>query len=479
MDIQIKQVIIVVVALITVSCQNTIPLKPQIVIENESITGGYQEATFTIGYVIKNGDRDKLIASSSEDWIRNIVVENDNVLFSVGENNSGGDRYGELRLDYPGAESVVIKVEQEWSAPKIKLTPPMMAFDYAGGQGSFYYEVENPRKSVNITASGNVNWITDVDVAENTVSFYTQENNSRQDRSGKIILSYGQFGSAEFTINQQWVASVIKLSKSSEDFDYVGGSSSFNFQIENPRQGASVSVQSNCEWITDVTITDDTVSYSVSENNSGSIREGMVILKYGYYAAEAFTVRQRWSATTIILSPTGCNIGHDGGSQSFSYQIDNPRQGASVEAYSNCEWITDVKVNGSAVSFIVKENKSGAIREGSLTIQYGIYDSTSFVVKQDGAPVTDISLDQSSLTILVGNSVILHVFTSPADADVRWTSSNNSIATVNQQGLVTGISKGEVIITVMPLNGSLTATCKVIVDRVGGITEGMGETIWK
>ena len=479
MDFQIKQVIIVAIALITASCQNTPPLKPEIIVENESITGGYQEATFTIGYVIKNGDRDKLIASSSEDWIRNIAVENDKVIFSVGENNSGDNRYGELRLVYPGAESVVIKVDQEWSAVIIKLTPATTAFSYAGGQGSFYYEVENPRKSVSMTANSNVNWITDVDVSGNTVSYNTQENNSGQARSGKITLSYGQYGSAEYTINQQWVASVIKLSKSYEDFDYVGGSSSFNFRIENPRHEATVSVQSDCDWITDVKIYDDTVSYSVSENNYGSIREGMVILRYGFYAAEAFTVRQRWSATTIILSPTGCNIGHNGGSQSFSYQIDNPRQGTSVDAYSNCEWITDVKVNGSAVSFIVQENKSGANREGDLTIKYGIYDSTSFVVKQDGSPVTDISLDQTSLSILVGNSVILHVFTSPADADVRWTSSNDSIATVNQQGLMTGISKGEVIITVIPLNGSVTATCKVIVDGVGGITEGMGETIWK
>lgn len=52
----------------------------------------------------------------------------------------------------------------------------------------------------------------------------------------------------------------------------------------------------------------------------------------------------------------------------------------------------------------------------------------------------------------------------PSDAlnkDVIWSSSNTKIATVTQDGLVTGVSSGQTVITVATTDGSITASCKV------------------
>jgi hypothetical protein len=44
---------------------------------------------------------------------------------------------------------------------------------------------------------------------------------------------------------------------------------------------------------------------------------------------------------------------------------------------------------------------------------------------------------------------------------VTWTSSDKNVATVNSNGLVTGVAKGTCVITATSLDGSYTATCEV------------------
>ena len=56
----------------------------------------------------------------------------------------------------------------------------------------------------------------------------------------------------------------------------------------------------------------------------------------------------------------------------------------------------------------------------------------------------------------------------PADADiknVRWASSDESIATVTEDGLVTAVSKGQAVITVTTKDGGYTAQCEVTVKE--------------
>lgn len=53
---------------------------------------------------------------------------------------------------------------------------------------------------------------------------------------------------------------------------------------------------------------------------------------------------------------------------------------------------------------------------------------------------------------------------------MTWTSSDETIATVDENGAVTAIKAGSVIITATTANG-LTATCEVIVSAESGITK--------
>lgn len=84
-------------------------------------------------------------------------------------------------------------------------------------------------------------------------------------------------------------------------------------------------------------------------------------------------------------------------------------------------------------------------------------------------PVTSLYLDRESLEIYPGaeNSFVLGLTVGPEDADnpgVKWSSSDPSVASVDQNGRVTGGALGQAVISVISEdNPSLTAYCNVLV----------------
>jgi uncharacterized protein YjdB len=84
--------------------------------------------------------------------------------------------------------------------------------------------------------------------------------------------------------------------------------------------------------------------------------------------------------------------------------------------------------------------------------------------------VTDVTLDQSNLTIGIGKEKKLTATIAPWDAAnkaVTWTSSNETIATVDG-GVITGVGVGTATITVTTADGNETAFCTVTVTAGGG-----------
>src|SRR6185369_2812942 len=61
-----------------------------------------------------------------------------------------------------------------------------------------------------------------------------------------------------------------------------------------------------------------------------------------------------------------------------------------------------------------------------------------------GAKVKSISVSPSAATITVGQNLQLTATVSPASASttIAWASSNNSVATVSQAGVVSGVAAG-------------------------------------
>lgn len=125
------------------------------------------------------------------------------------------------------------------------------------------------------------------------------------------------------------------------------------------------------------------------------------------------------------------------------------------------------------------------VSEGTatITVKTLINDiSTNCVVNVTGKDVliSGISFYQKNISIAVGYTHTLSYSITPKNAsvgDLSFTSSDSSVAIVNQQGVVKGLKEGNTIITVSSLNGIIKDTAYVTVYKKGTTTIVDGDPI--
>lgn len=111
------------------------------------------------------------------------------------------------------------------------------------------------------------------------------------------------------------------------------------------------------------------------------------------------------------------------------------------------------------------------------------------------SPVTGINLDKSNIKMIKGAAETLTATVRPADATnrgVQWTTSDNSVCTVDQSGHISAVGAGAATITVMTQEGGYFAECSVTVtipvsgvtlDKTNmtvakGVTDTLTATVW-
>lgn len=79
-------------------------------------------------------------------------------------------------------------------------------------------------------------------------------------------------------------------------------------------------------------------------------------------------------------------------------------------------------------------------------------------------PVTGININSYSLNLNVGYTIQLQTTVLPSNATTKaviWTSSDTKVATVDQNGVITGVAKGAAYIIAKTVDGGFTSTCMV------------------
>lgn len=93
---------------------------------------------------------------------------------------------------------------------------------------------------------------------------------------------------------------------------------------------------------------------------------------------------------------------------------------------------------------------------------------TVVIILVQGKKPQEVTLNKSSVTVKVGESMTLSFTINPEDAKdktVSWTTSNDAIATVSE-GKVVGRNEGDCEITITTSNGK-TDSCSVVVEKAG------------
>lgn len=88
--------------------------------------------------------------------------------------------------------------------------------------------------------------------------------------------------------------------------------------------------------------------------------------------------------------------------------------------------------------------------------------------KDKSVAVTEVRLDKTATTLVEGDTEELMATVMPenaTDKGIEWKSSDESVATVSQNGLVTALKEGSAVITVITNDGGFEATCDVTVNK--------------
>ncbi len=139
----------------------------------------------------------------------------------------------------------------------------------------------------------------------------------------------------------------------------------------------------------------------------------------------------------------------------------------AVEWSSRSPKVAEVDQNGTVTG----------LKKGSAVIEAKAADGSgktgTFTVQVEQLP-TGISFRDATLNLIASQSSTAQATVSPADANdksLRWSSSDESVATVNSQGRITAVGRGECVITATcAANPDVSATLTVnVIQRVTAI----------
>ncbi len=196
--------------------------------------------------------------------------------------------------------------------PEITVTPSgIVTMPAAGGDVELSCLVLNPTEGVELEATTDSEWITNL-VVDEKLTFSVGRNDADTQRIGIVTLHYA--GAEELSIAVQQNAALasgdVRLSITSERktiFEATGGSGKVTYMLECDEEGAMPEVTTDVEWITIDSVEEGIVSYTVARSIVEERRTGHITLSYSGKSAEA-TVEQKAAELLPILTANSTSI---------------------------------------------------------------------------------------------------------------------------------------------------------------------------
>lgn len=184
---------------------------------------------------------------------------------------------------------------------------------------------------------------------------------------------------------------------------------------------------------------------------AGSGTNGIQIYKNGTMTVSVPATKK---ITKIVLTYAGsCYPFEDDADEELTLSTKGQTDGQQDATYT-------ISAPGQSVTFT--NNSAGQTKVKKMVVTY--VDSGVANVS-----VTGVSLNWSSLDLLLGQTSTLVATVTPSNAtnkNVTWSTSDDQVAKVSAAGVVTAVGKGNATITVKTADGNYTATCNVRVSVV-------------
>ncbi len=425
--------------------------------------------------------------SVSDNWIKQTGTKGlttNKLTFSVDENSTYDARSATITIKPQNAtvQEQVISVKQ---AQKDALIVKDTSFDMPYGGGEIEVKVE---ANVSFDVKPNVDWIHYVEtkaLSSSTVRLTVDENEAFASREGKVeikqvngtllhTVSIKQSYSSVLIVSDlglsvKWATFNLGASKPEEYGDYYawGETSTKNDYNWSSYKWCNGSAQTITKYNT------DGGNGSIDNKTVLDLEDDIAYVERGEYWR--LPTKAEWTelmdnCTWIWASKNGVN-GYNVISKLNGNSIFLPAGGyrfnsADYEIGSVVRYYSSSLVNGYSACCWALDGTSSNIKIGLGSRYVGasirpVYGDKSVAVIE----VTGVSLNKSSLSLVMGESVTLTATVSPENATyktVTWSSSNTIVASVDQNGKITAVNVGTAIITARA--GEKTATCIVTVS---------------
>ena len=280
-------------------------------------------------------------------------------------------------------------------------------------------------------------------------------------REGKIIVKANgkeetvtvyQAGSGILTLTQN----EFNINSSAQELT-IEISSNFDYTVDLP----------SVDWIKEITsqtrgLSSHTLRLAIAENTNYDGRSA----KIKFYdknsdVSEEVTINQS-QKNALLIEKKAYDFYEKGGALSIDINS-NIAYSVSID----CDWITDNQATTRGLEkttrkFTVAEMTDNTTREGTITFyneESGI--SEKVTVKQ----MRSIYFDTTAFDLMEGGEKTIGI-TNNTGQSIKWSSSNSSVATVDNNGKVKAISKGTATITAKTADGKYSCTCAVTVKDI-------------
>ncbi len=192
----------------------------------------------------------------------------------------------------------------------------------------------------------------------------------------------------------------------------------------------------------------------------------------GYIGISGVEILDKGS-TTLEDKYVTVSVGSVSNYTNYSYEFDFDITPSSA-MYSSVTWTSSdssVSVDSNGICTPTSNSASAAMITCTVTDYLGNSASDSVYIAFSRTEATGVNLDTTTITGgKIGETQTLTATVSPtnilgsssaSNTDVIWSSSDEEIATVDENGVVTFVAGGDCVITVTTIDGGYTAQCAV------------------
>lgn len=136
------------------------------------------------------------------------------------------------------------------------------------------------------------------------------------------------------------------------------------------------------------------------------------------------------------------------------------------DGHGQISWLTANKIGDVTVKAGLRKSAQPPTNEGFQTAPIVEFGTLTVHVVANEVPATGVTLDKEAVTIVGAKSTKLTATVAPesaSDKDVTWASSDTTVATVDANGTVAAVGKGEATVTATTADGKHSAACIVTV----------------